>query len=74
MEEIVEFSKDDAADVATLLKLIEQCLSQKLNLNVTSLDVAKVRSMLEDTVGKVKSRLNVAGIDDPSLEENQSRV
>ena len=74
LEEIVEFSKDDAADVATLVKLLEQCLSQKLNLNIKNLDLPKMRSMLEDTVDKVKARLDVQGVDDPSLEENRARV
>lgn len=74
LEEIVEFSKDDAADVATLIKLIEQCLGQKLYLNVDCLVVAKMRSMLEVVVGQVKKRLDVEGIDDPALDENQARV
>lgn len=74
MEEIVEFSKDDASDVETLIQLLEQCLSQKLNLNVKSLDVGKMRIMLDETVRKVKEHLNVDGIDDPAHQDNQGRI
>jgi hypothetical protein len=33
LENIIEFSKDDASDIATLVMLIEQSLNQKLFLN-----------------------------------------
>ena len=74
LENIVEFSKDDAADVPTLIKLIEQCLAQKLFLNVENLQLSVMRVMLDTVVGKVKKRLGVDGIDDPALDENQARI
>lgn len=69
----MEFSKDDA-DVATLIKLTEQCLAQRLYLNADNLNVPIMRKMLETVVGKVKGRLDTDGIDDPALAEHQARI
>ena len=70
LEEIVEFSKEEAADVATLIKSLEQCLGLKLYLNVDNLDVKKMQDMLTDILSKVKKQLPIDGLEDFNTEDN----
>lgn len=74
LENIVEFARDDAADVPTLMKLTEQCLTQKLYLNTDNLEVPILREMLETVCGEITRRLDIAGIEDPTSPGNQERV
>ena len=74
LENIVEFARDDAADVPTLMKLTEQCLTQKLYLNTNNLEVPILREMLETVCGEITQRLDIAGIEDPTSPGNQEKV
>ena len=48
MNNIFVFCQDEAADVKTLIKMLEQCLKRKLNLNNKSISVKLMQRMIED--------------------------
>lgn len=56
---IFMFCQDDAADVATLIKMLEQCLKRKINLNAKSIDVKLMQNMIEDVWSKMRTKIDM---------------
>ena len=57
-ENILEFSKDEASDVQTLVKLLEQCVGKKIKIEPSMISVLQIHKMLSD----VHKRLGSLGI------------
>lgn len=53
LENIVEFSNDDASDIPTLNRMLEQCTNMRLNLNLKNLTVLILRNVLKKVLAKV---------------------
>lgn len=53
LDNIVEFCADDAADVDTIIMMLEQCLFRKVYLNAKSLSVSKLKNCCEFIVQQV---------------------
>ena len=70
LENIIEFSKDDASDIDTLIKMTEQCLFQKVGLNPETVQVSGFRTMLQSVIDRILQAMDVKSIEDPTAHEN----
>ena len=50
LDNILDFSRDDAADLTTLIKMIEQCIGLKINLNPQTVTPAILNNCIEDVI------------------------
>jgi hypothetical protein len=46
LENILEFANDEASDVPTLNRMLEQCINMRMNLNIKNLTVSILREVL----------------------------
>jgi hypothetical protein len=63
LENIVEFSSDDASDVPTLNRMLEQCINLRLHLNLKNLSIKILRDVLKKCLQRVREELNLTGVD-----------
>ena len=54
LDNIIEFCEDDASDVPTILRMIEQCLNRKVYLNKQNLSVNILKAVTKNVVEKIE--------------------
>lgn len=64
LDNIREFSKDDASDIQTLVMLIEQCLALKVYFNESTLSLGLMHQMLDHVLQQVNIELKSSGFND----------
>jgi hypothetical protein len=67
LENIVEFSNDDASDIPTLNRMLEQCINMRLNLNLKNLTVVILRNVLKKVLAKV-SEMNIQNVSPSTID------